>query len=55
MSAIKRKPLLIVEDDLALQKQMCWAFDQTETVVANDATSAIAQIETVSAVPEDLA
>ncbi len=29
-----RKPLLIVEDDPALQKQMRWAFDQYETVVA---------------------
>ena len=28
------KPLLIVEDDPALQKQMRWAFDQYETVVA---------------------
>lgn len=44
MNSIKRKPLLIVEDDLALQKQMRWAFDQNETVVAHDAASAIAQI-----------
>ena len=29
-----RKPLLIVEDDPALQKQMRWAFDGYETVVA---------------------
>ena len=29
-----RKPLLIVEDDPALQKQMQWAFDQYETIVA---------------------
>lgn len=40
----KRKPLLIVEDDLALQKQMRWAFDSSETLVANDSASAIAQI-----------
>ncbi len=40
----KRRPLLIVEDDLALQKQMRWAFDQYETVVANDRESAIAQL-----------
>ena len=39
-----RKPLLIVEDDPALQKQMRWAFDQYETVVANDRESAIAQL-----------
>ena len=34
-----RKPLLIVEDDPALQKQMQWAFDQYETIVANDRAS----------------
>ena len=39
-----RKPLLIVEDDPALQKQMQWAFDQYEIVVANDRASAIAQV-----------
>jgi two-component system NtrC family response regulator len=39
-----RRPLLIVEDDPALQRQMQWAFDQYETVVANDRTSAIAQV-----------
>ena len=36
------KPLLIVEDDPALQKQMCWAFDGYETIVADDRESAIA-------------
>ncbi len=44
MSESKRRPLLIVEDDLALQKQMRWAFDKSETVVAVDLESAIAQI-----------
>jgi Response regulator containing CheY-like receiver, AAA-type ATPase, and DNA-binding domains len=39
-----RRPLLIVEDDPALQKQMQWAFDQYETIVANDRESAIAQV-----------
>ena len=39
-----RKPLLIVEDDPALQKQMRWAFDSYETVVADDRASAIAQL-----------
>jgi two-component system NtrC family response regulator len=39
-----RKPLLIVEDDPALQKQMRWAFDAYETVVADDRESAIAQL-----------
>jgi two-component system NtrC family response regulator len=39
-----RKPLLIVEDDPALLKQMQWAFDQYEIVVATDRASAIAQV-----------
>lgn len=39
-----RRPLLIVEDDPALQKQMQWAFDNYETVVASDRESAIAQL-----------
>src|SRR4029077_4126768 len=39
-----RKPLLIIEDDPALQKQMQWAFDQYETIVAADRESAIAQL-----------
>jgi two-component system NtrC family response regulator len=39
-----RRPLLIVEDDPALQKQMRWAFDAYETVVADDRESAIAQL-----------
>ncbi len=40
----RRRPLLIVEDDPALQKQMRWAFDAYETIVASDRESAIAQI-----------
>jgi two-component system NtrC family response regulator len=39
-----RRPLLIVEDDPALQKQMRWAFEQYETVVASDRESAVAQL-----------
>ena len=39
-----RKPLLIVEDDPALQTQMRWAFDSYETVVASDRESAVAQM-----------
>ena len=39
-----RRPLLIVEDDPALQKQMQWAFDKYETVIANDRDTAIAQL-----------
>jgi two-component system NtrC family response regulator len=39
-----RRPLLIVEDDPELQKQMRWAFDRYETVVATDRESAVAQM-----------
>jgi two-component system NtrC family response regulator len=41
---IVRRPLLIVEDDPALQKQMQWAFDKYDTIVANDRESAIVQV-----------
>src|SRR5574343_510117 len=40
----KRRTLLIVEDDPALQKQMRWAFDQYETVVASNREEAIGQL-----------
>jgi two-component system, NtrC family, response regulator len=40
----RRRTLLIVEDDPALQKQMRWAFDGFDTVVAGDREDAIAQI-----------
>jgi two-component system NtrC family response regulator len=40
----KQRALLIVEDDPALQKQMRWAFDAWETVVADDREGAIAQL-----------
>jgi two-component system NtrC family response regulator len=40
----KPRILLIVEDDPALQKQMRWAFDACETVVAGDRESAITQL-----------
>ncbi|MBI1395614.1 MAG: PEP-CTERM-box response regulator transcription factor [Betaproteobacteria bacterium] len=40
----KRKPLLVIEDDPALQKQMRWAFDQYEVILADDRDSAIAQL-----------
>jgi two-component system NtrC family response regulator len=39
-----RRALLIVEDDPELQKQMRWAFDKYETVVADDRESAIVQL-----------
>ena len=38
----ERQPLLIVEDDPALQKQMTWAFDQYEPVPAGDREAALA-------------
>ena len=44
MSAAKPRSLLIVEDDLALQKQLRWSFDQFETLTAADRESALAQI-----------
>jgi two-component system NtrC family response regulator len=37
-------PLLIVEDDPALQRQMAWAFERYEPVSATDRESALAQI-----------
>jgi two-component system NtrC family response regulator len=40
----QRKPLLIVEDDPALQTQMKWAFDTYEVAVASDRESALAQV-----------
>jgi two-component system NtrC family response regulator len=40
----QHKPLLIVEDDIALQKQMQWAFDRYESVVARDRASAIVEL-----------
>ncbi len=36
-------PLLIVEDDLALQKQIKWSLDQFESVTASDRESALLQ------------
>jgi len=44
MSSEKLRPLLIVEDDPALQKQIRWAFDQYETLTAADRESALAQV-----------
>ena len=37
-------PVLIVEDDLALQKQIKWSLDRFETVVASDRESALVQL-----------
>ena len=39
----KVPPLLIVEDDLALQKQIKWSLDRFESVVASDRESALVQ------------
>lgn len=44
MSPAKPRPLLIVEDDPALQKQLRWSFDQFETLTADDRESALSQI-----------
>ncbi|MDR3299172.1 MAG: PEP-CTERM-box response regulator transcription factor [Candidatus Accumulibacter sp.] len=44
MSAEKQRPLLIVEDDPALQKQLRWALDQYETLTASDRESALTMI-----------
>lgn len=44
MSSEKLPHLLIVEDDPALQKQMRWAFDQYETITADDRVSALTQV-----------
>ena len=43
MSAGKPPPLLIVEDDLALQKQIKWSLDRFEAVTAHDRESALLQ------------
>ena len=42
MSATRTPPLLIVEDDLALQKQIKWSLDGWESVSAHDRDSALA-------------
>ncbi len=34
-------PLLIVEDDLALQKQLKWSLDRFESATADDVASAV--------------
>lgn len=44
MNAEAQRPLLIVEDDPALQKQMRWSFDRYETLAAGDRESALALV-----------
>ena len=43
MNAPGSSPLLIVEDDLALQKQIKWSLDSFESVTASDRESALLQ------------
>jgi two-component system NtrC family response regulator len=43
MSVDTASPLLIVEDDLALQKQIKWSLDRFESVTASDRESALLQ------------
>ncbi len=43
MSAAQSAPLLIVEDDLALQKQIKWSLDRFDSVTASDRESALVQ------------
>jgi len=44
MTSEKSRPLMIVEDDLALQKQIKWSLDRFETVTASDRESALLQM-----------
>ena len=43
MTSEKSRVLLIVEDDLALQKQIKWSLDRFESVTAHDRESAVVQ------------
>jgi two-component system, NtrC family, response regulator len=42
--ADEKPTLLVVEDDPGIQKQMRWSFDQYDVIVAEDRTSAMAQL-----------
>jgi len=44
MTTEKSRTLLIVEDDLALQKQIKWSLDRFESVTASDRESAMVQL-----------
>lgn len=44
MTTDKTRPLLIVEDDLALQKQIKWSLDRFDSVTAHDRESALLQL-----------
>ena len=43
MTALRQPCVLIVEDDLALQKQIKWSLDRFESVTANDREGALVQ------------
>ena len=43
MATAQTSPLLIVEDDLALQKQIKWSLDRFDSVTASDRESALVQ------------
>jgi len=43
----RRRPLLVVEDDLALQKQMKWALSDYEVALASDRETALLQLRRV--------
>ncbi len=45
MSGEKARPLMVVEDDPALQKQIKWSFDQYEVITASDRETALAQVK----------
>lgn len=42
-----KKPLLVVEDDKGLQRQLRWAFDNFEVAIACDRTEAITQLRRI--------
>ena len=44
MTTDRMRSLLIVEDDIALQKQIKWSLDKFEAVTANDRESALVQL-----------
>ena len=44
MTSDTTRSLLIVEDDLALQKQIKWSVDRFESITANDRESALVQL-----------
>ncbi|MCK5605751.1 response regulator, partial [Candidatus Pacearchaeota archaeon] len=45
MSDNLKQKLLVVEDDLGLQSQIKWCFEQYEVLIANDRLSALEQVK----------